>query len=201
VQGSDTVPDYDVDNGADLYINMAVRWWDEKFYIERMQSVALSVDAYELTLPDTLLSVEYMALDDQQDPLTAVNERWMREAFGVPFSGETSETPLYWCFKGGSDAGSANKTIYIMPPNDISRNVLVYGHFREAELVDNADTNWWTLNHWDKVLFVAVQLALDLDLNPDGNSTLQRLLYEVQQSIVRHKVYNEVSVHGTVMRG
>lgn len=199
--GGDTVPDYSVDNGADSFINEAVRWWDDHCYISRMEQVSLAADAYEVTLPTNLLAIEYITLSDATESLLPVNELWMREGYAIPFSGHTSETPLYWCFKGGSDVGALAKTIYVMPPNDISRYLQVHGYFREDELVENADTNWWTTYHWDKVLYVAMQLVLDMDLNPDGNSTLQRLLNEMHRAVIREKVYNEVTTYGHIMRG
>lgn len=201
VEGSDTVPNYADDNGADIFINGAVEWLDEECRIRRRKDAAIASGEYEVTLSSRLISIDYVDLSDEDAPLKATTEDWLKAEYGYDFSLVDSDTPAYWALQSNVNTDTTGVKLWIMPPSDGSRNVQVHGKYYEAELTDNTDSNWWTLNHGKKVLYVALLLADDVHLNPDTNNTLRQLVLQATRAVISQEVANEIAVQGSVMKG
>ncbi len=199
--GGDTVPDYASDNGIDFYINKAIKWLDEQVMRKRRKDVSLSAGAYTITLDSSLMAIDYVDLDDQDDALTPVSENWLKETFGYDFNTAKTGTPLYWAEHSDRDSGSTNKALWLLPVTEEDTVVQIHGRYYETALVNNSDTNWWTLRHAEKVVYVAILLINEMDLNASPNNTLVRLIEEVRRALITQDIMNEVSVFGDVMRG
>lgn len=199
--GGDTIPDYAVDNGVDFFINKATKWLDEQTSKQRRKDVALTAGTYEVTVNSASIAIDYVDLVDSAQELIPVNELWLKENFGPDFALSASGTPLYWAFQTEKDSGSGATKLWLLPIADTDTTVQIHGKYYESVLVNNSDTNWWTLRHAEKVVYVAILLLNELDLNSSVNNTLFRLVEEIRKAIISADIMDEITLQGNVMRG
>lgn len=203
--GGDLVPDYTVNAGAYGYVNKAVRWWDRNArHVRkvRQKSVELLAGGSQITVPG-LMSVQSMRLESGSTPLVQADESWLHSNVGADLSAvATSETAAYWApaVKDSGDSG-ADPTYWILPPMATDTDVVVTGYFYTPAMTTGTDKNWWTLNWSEAVLYVAMQLVNDMDLNPFTNSTLKRLVDDVHRSVWTDDIMEEIAFYGDTMAG
>ena len=193
-------PNYGVDNGADSYINEAIRWFEERCsaHLQETKSYSITADAHTVTL-GAHKHVLDMRWDDETDLMTPATEEWLRTEYEEDdLSAITSDTPLYWA----RDKSDGNRRRYfISPPASSAGTLYVTGVFFEDALSQAEDTNWWLLNHANKVLHAAAMLVNGMDLNTTTDVTLQEFVAAAMRQIVAAGINEEIAYYGGVMRG
>jgi len=201
--GGDTIPDYTVDAGANFYIQKALRWCDRHArHCRKLEKADVTVGADVSSVAVTAHSVTEVRITDQTTPLLQADEDWLRKELDEADLTAVASAlkPLYWAPKMG-EADDTTRSIWIMPPPTAAKTAEVRGMYYTAALSGDSDTNWWTLNFSELVLYVAMQMVNDLDLNPFTNATLMRLIEDVKRQMIIDDVQEEVAYNGTTMAG
>lgn len=155
-------PDYAVDNGADSYINEGIRELDGLLpaTINHLSmTLSLADAAYASTFPNLRSPFEVYASDGTSRwKLEKKTQRELRECYEKPFASVDSGSPLYWAIshKASTDTPSTATIINTMPPATPGHDIELIGSFYSEPLVDNADENWWTVNHSGLVILAAL---------------------------------------------
>jgi len=203
VSGGDTVPDYSVDAGAYEFVNRAVRWWDRQARHSskvRKSRIAIAAGDAQVTVP-SVFSVASMRFTDSQEYLTQSEESWLYANVGADLEAlDSVETPLYWA-RATKSVGDEDEVFWITPPPSTNRTVEVMGYYYSAPLTTGTDTNWWLSRFPEAVLYVAMQMVNDLDMNPFTNATLKAMIEDVKRSMWTDDIQEEIAMYGSTMAG
>lgn len=201
--GGDLVPDYTVDAGAYRYINKSVRWWDRQArHASKVRKARIAIGAgdCQITVPG-VFTVASMRLVSSMVFLTQSEENYLHENVGEDLEAlDAVETPLYWA-RAVKEVGDEDEVFWILPPPASADTVEVMGYFQTAAMTTGADTNWWTLNWPEAVLYVAMQMVNDVDLNPFTNATLKQMIEDVKRSVWTDDIMEEIAMFGSTMAG
>ena len=202
-ESGDLVPDYTVDAGAYRVINNAVRWWDRQARHKgkvRKARIAITAGDAQITVPG-VFSVASMRFIDSQTFLTQSEEAWLYENVGEDLEAlDSVETPLYWA-RAVKEVGDEDEVFWILPPPATTATVEVMGYFYTAPMTAGTDTNWWLTNWPEAVMYVAMQMVNDVDLNPFTNATLKQMIEDVKRSVWTDDIMEEIAMFGSTMAG
>ncbi len=156
-------PDYEVDNGADWFINEGIRELDG-YLPEPMNtktvSESIAAGTTSLTVSGLRVPLEVWCTDSSNNrwALNKKTQRALRENYGVIFSAVDSGSPSHWAIanQAKSATPNTNMSLSILPPADTTYTMEVLGHFWSDALEDNTDENWWTVNHPGLVVLAAL---------------------------------------------
>lgn len=200
--GGDTVPNFTVDAGADYHINKAIRWLERECQHvgkRTKKNVALNSGVYSVSV--TARSISGIRVTDDDEFLTQVNETWLFEKYGEDLTAVSSDTtPLYWSFKTG-DVDDVTKSIWVLPPPNSNRTLEVYGQYWTTALSAGDDTNWWTTNYSDAILYIAIRQVQNLDLNRYSDPILLGMIADIKRAIWTEDIQNEMAFFGDTMQG
>lgn len=182
-----------VDKGANVYIKAGQRYLDRGVTQKKGTARAvnmLEVGQYLMTFSEIRAIQEVWCARDQIGRwlLEKKDFDWIRQAF-PNMDTLTNGTPMFYCpavletvtppaegFDGlmnylgdmtGDDATSYNGVI-IFPPPDVQTMVEVFGYVYKKSLVEDTDTNFWSLEH-PELLVMSAQLILEkFNRNTEG---------------------------------
>jgi hypothetical protein len=202
--GGDLVPNFAVDAGAYGYINKAVRWLERNTrHTRKARKVVIEMDAgdAQVTVPG-VASVVSARIVSQPCAMEQADESWLRAEYSIGDlpSLASAETPVYWA-RAVKEVEDTDEVLWILPPPSADTSVEVIGFFYSAPLATGNTSNWWTVNWSEAVLYVAMQLVNDMDLNPFTNNTLRRLIEDIQRSVLTDDIMEEVAFYGDTMAG
>ena len=161
--------DYDVDAGADFFINAGSRWLDliiENPFDGAVHEESLTVGDYKADVQNcrAVKEVWTRASDGERTELEYKNQRDLRALY-PKWDSTDSGTPAYWTVeiarRAPSQVASGLATDYkrvaVLPPTDTALTLEVYGVFHANPLSDNADENFWSVNYPDALVFAALR--------------------------------------------
>lgn len=214
------------DNGADYYLNAAVRELD----VEIMQTYKSSAILYDL-LPagDFFLSIPdcrtidkvFIATDDKYYQLEWKAYNILRKTYAKNLDNVDSGQPRYFAtvatrkapsYEDLSDDdqskiedttnvfGNVWRGIIIMPSPDQEVTVEVHGNFFSGSLSDDDDTNFWTDNYPDILIKGAIRELERSYRNRQGAEDLSMFIQEQMQKIDMDRVEDQTN-RTSVMEG
>lgn len=200
--GGDTVPDYTDDQGADYYLDTALRWLERECKHKGKRSkVNVSITGGDDSFDITARNVSGIRLTDDDDFLTQVTEDWLFETYGADLTAVSAvATPLYWAFKTGA-AGAETQSVWIMPPPAADKTAEVYGHYWSVLGSGDSATNWWTVNFHDVILYIAMRLVNKQDLNVEADRALMDMIETVKRAIWTEDIMDEIQFFGDTIQG
>lgn len=195
-------PDYTTDNGADFFLKKAIRWWDREIKHARKQKVEyVTLAAGDVSIEVSAYAVLSVRPTTLQQALIQANEEWLREQYSGDLTAVAADSySLYWAHKT-QEADSLVKEVWILPPTGADQSIEVKGYFYTPITTDDDDTNYWLTYFDEAVLYVAMQMVNDMDLNPFTNSTLKSLRDSVERHILSEVIAEEIEFYGTERAG
>jgi hypothetical protein len=178
---------HDVDNGADFFINAAVRLLDreqENTTTESWFEKNISAGEFlvELTSCRNISQIWFVNSEGIETKLEWKSFEELRVDYpelgstdvGVPYNWArypNVRNPLQ-LFEG---ARLDTTSILIMPPTDAAITVKIYGKFYSAKLVNNMDENFWSMNHEDILVMATLREIEGFYRNTEGYNDFDRI--------------------------
>jgi hypothetical protein len=189
--------DYDVDNGSDFFINSGVRFLDRKYLTAKTRASIfeeLAIGSWYFTFPNCSYVEEVWCNDTAgRWKLTKYPYQTIKENYSEPVSESESGPPQFYSpiwirsndvntidspsdfeslgtffnYVKLSDNGSFNGVIFT-PKTDVAYNIEIVGKFTSAELVDNTDTNYWTVTSPEILIKAALYQLEVFNRNTEG---------------------------------
>jgi hypothetical protein len=113
-------------------------------YMRTSQAFTATTDSY-LTLPTGYKEAicMYVTYDSINYAMSQISQPYMESVY---ISAGSTGKPEYYSIN------KSDSYIYVRPYPDTSYAYTLWYWKRSTELSASADTNWWTINHWDVVL-------------------------------------------------
>jgi hypothetical protein len=204
------------DNGADFYINAAQEWLDRNSNFWKKTSRLydeLSVGTWYKTFQRCrIIEDVYINNSEGRSKLEKKDFHYIHENYSSLISDTDQGTPLYYCpanlrTQDATDVDNLGaffnytmaddetyRGVLIFPPPDEAIVIEVFGQFYSADLSDDADESFWSINHPSLLILASLyQLEILAHRNTQGANDyliqLQREIMSLDKDIAEEESF------------
>lgn len=215
------------DNGANFFINRGMRFLDRKFTAPQASArvfTTLAANAWHTTIQHCRTLLDVYLTDDSEGTrykLTRKSAEWLRAHYPKKPSMITPGQPVYYAptiirttpaetlftvdrvgteVVYGASKYFGYNAILFMPPAQQLYYLELIGTFFHPELVEDTDTNWWSVEEYDTLILAALYMVEVHNRNTAGANDYLAQISEALRGIEFDAIEDDTNQRGQ-MRG